>query len=87
MAPELVLIPHVREKNAFTLDFYLQHGGYEPLKKALAQTPDQIIERLRARREVVGEHDVTCCFRYAGLPYEDAEASMRTYARAVLPAL
>ena len=48
-------------------------------------TPDQIIERLRGRREVVGDHDLTCCFRYAGLPYEDAEASMRLFAREVLP--
>jgi alkanesulfonate monooxygenase SsuD/methylene tetrahydromethanopterin reductase-like flavin-dependent oxidoreductase (luciferase family) len=48
-------------------------------------TPDQIIERLRARRDVVGEHDLTCCFRYAGLPYADAEASMRLFAQEVLP--
>ena len=48
-------------------------------------TPEQIIERLRARREVVGDHDLTCCFRYAGLPYEEAEASMRLFARDVLP--
>jgi alkanesulfonate monooxygenase SsuD/methylene tetrahydromethanopterin reductase-like flavin-dependent oxidoreductase (luciferase family) len=48
-------------------------------------TPDQIIERLRGRRDVVGDHDLTCCFRYAGLPYADAEASMRLFAREVLP--
>ena len=48
-------------------------------------TPDQILERLHARREVVGEHDLTCCFRFAGLPNEDAEASMRLFAEAVLP--
>ena len=48
-------------------------------------TPEQIIERLHARREVVGDHDLTCCFRYAGLPYEEAEASMRLFARDVLP--
>ena len=28
--------PHVREPNCFTLDFYLQHDGYDGLKKALA---------------------------------------------------
>ena len=48
-------------------------------------TPEQIVERLHARREVVGDHDLTCCFRYAGLPYDDAEASMRLFARDVLP--
>jgi alkanesulfonate monooxygenase SsuD/methylene tetrahydromethanopterin reductase-like flavin-dependent oxidoreductase (luciferase family) len=50
-------------------------------------TPDQIIERLHARREVIGDHDLTCCFRYAGLPYDAAEASMRLFASAVLPTL
>lgn len=48
-------------------------------------TPDQILERLHARREVVGDHDLTCCFRYAGLPYERAEASMRLFGTDVLP--
>ncbi|TML37411.1 MAG: LLM class flavin-dependent oxidoreductase, partial [Actinobacteria bacterium] len=48
-------------------------------------TPDQIVDRLRARREVIGDHDLTCCFRYAGLPYEQAEASMRSFAAEVLP--
>src|SRR6185369_15935211 len=50
-------------------------------------TPTQIIERLRARREVVGDHDLTCCFRYAGLPYADAEASMRLFGQEVLPVI
>jgi alkanesulfonate monooxygenase SsuD/methylene tetrahydromethanopterin reductase-like flavin-dependent oxidoreductase (luciferase family) len=48
-------------------------------------TPDQILERLHARREVVGDHDLTCCFRYAGLPADDVEASMRLFAAEVLP--
>jgi len=50
-------------------------------------TPEQILERLRGRRDVIGEHDLTCCFRYAGLPYSDAEASMRLFATDVLPHL
>jgi alkanesulfonate monooxygenase SsuD/methylene tetrahydromethanopterin reductase-like flavin-dependent oxidoreductase (luciferase family) len=50
-------------------------------------TPQQILERLEARRAVIGDHDLTCCFRYAGLPYEDAEASMRLFASEVLPVL
>ena len=40
--------PHVREPNCFTLDFYLQHEGYEGLKKALAMTPDQVVEMVKA---------------------------------------
>jgi alkanesulfonate monooxygenase SsuD/methylene tetrahydromethanopterin reductase-like flavin-dependent oxidoreductase (luciferase family) len=50
-------------------------------------TPSQILERLDARREVIGDHDLTCCFRYAGLPTERAEASMRLFASEVLPKL
>lgn len=48
-------------------------------------TPDDIIDRLRARREVLGDHDLTCCFRYAGLPLDEAKASMQLFADAVLP--
>ena len=43
-----IITKHVREPNAFTLDFYLQHGGYDALKKALTQTPDQIVEMVKA---------------------------------------
>ncbi|MCC7418587.1 MAG: NADH-quinone oxidoreductase subunit NuoF [Acidobacteria bacterium] len=45
---EQVLIPHVREPNSFTLDFYLAHGGYAALKTALGRTPDEIIEMVKA---------------------------------------
>jgi NADH-quinone oxidoreductase subunit F len=44
-----VLIPFVREPNSFTLDFYLtRQQGYEGLRKALALTPDQAIEAVKA---------------------------------------
>src|SRR5438093_4173482 len=45
---EPILTKFVREPNGFTLDFYVQHGGYEPLKKALTLQPDQIIELVKA---------------------------------------
>jgi NADH-quinone oxidoreductase subunit F len=41
---EPVLIKHVNEPYAYTLDFYLQHGGYEGMRKALTMTPDAIID-------------------------------------------
>ncbi len=50
-------------------------------------TPDQIIERLLFRRELIGDFDLTACFRFSGLPYEEASASMRTFAADVLPTL
>src|ERR1700692_4765097 len=45
---EPLLTRYVREPNGFTLDFYLQHEGYEGLKKALGLTPDQVIEIVKA---------------------------------------
>ena len=45
---EPLLTPHVREKQAFSLDTYLAHQGYEALRKALTQTPDQIIDMVKA---------------------------------------
>src|SRR4026208_936912 len=43
-----VLLTHVREPNSFTLDFYLEHGGYEALKTALAKKPDEIMQMVKA---------------------------------------
>jgi len=43
-----IITQHVREPNSFTLDFYLQHGGYEGLRRALALPPAQVIETVKA---------------------------------------
>ncbi len=44
-----VLIRYVREPNSFTLDFYVQRQqGYQGLQKALALTPDQVVEAVKA---------------------------------------
>jgi alkanesulfonate monooxygenase SsuD/methylene tetrahydromethanopterin reductase-like flavin-dependent oxidoreductase (luciferase family) len=48
-------------------------------------TPERIVERLAARRDLIGDFDLTACFRYAGLPFDDARASMELFAREVLP--
>ncbi len=50
-------------------------------------TPEQMIERLRARRELIGDYDLTMCFRYAGLSHREAEDSMRLFAAEVMPVL
>ena len=39
---------YVRDPNSFTLEFYLRHGGYDGLRKALARTPAQVIEDVKA---------------------------------------
>ncbi len=45
---EPVLTRYVREPNSYTLDFYLKHQGYAALRKALAMTPDQVTEAVKA---------------------------------------
>jgi NADH-quinone oxidoreductase subunit F len=38
----------VRELHAYTIDSYLRHDGYEGLRRALDQPPDQVIELVKA---------------------------------------
>src|SRR6187200_1436599 len=45
---EALLTKHVREPRGYTLDFYTKQGGYEALKKALAMTPEQVVEAVKA---------------------------------------
>src|SRR6187401_1654638 len=45
---EPLITPHIREHNGFSLDTYVKHQGYEGLKKALAQTPDQVVDLVKA---------------------------------------
>jgi NADH-quinone oxidoreductase subunit F len=49
VAYEPVLTSHVNEPNSFTLDFYQKNQrGYEALRKALTQKPNDIIEQVKA---------------------------------------
>ena len=41
---DAILTKHIRERDSYTLDFYLRHGGYGALKKALAMTPEAVID-------------------------------------------
>src|SRR3954454_16698110 len=43
-----ILTKYVREPNGFTLDFFLQHEGYEGLKKAVSMPPNDVIEQVKA---------------------------------------
>ena len=44
-----ILTKYVREPNAFTLDFYLQHEGYDGLRKAVTtMKPDEVIDLVKA---------------------------------------
>lgn len=48
-------------------------------------TPAEIVEKIRARRELVGDYHLNVVFSYGGLPFDKAEASMRRFASEVIP--
>jgi alkanesulfonate monooxygenase SsuD/methylene tetrahydromethanopterin reductase-like flavin-dependent oxidoreductase (luciferase family) len=50
-------------------------------------TPEQIIEKYRARVDVMGDLEACLIFSYSGMPYDKARASQELFAREVLPAL
>ena len=50
-------------------------------------TPRQILERLEARRAIIGHYEWNSIVSYGGLPFPAVEASMRLIGREVLPTL
>jgi alkanesulfonate monooxygenase SsuD/methylene tetrahydromethanopterin reductase-like flavin-dependent oxidoreductase (luciferase family) len=50
-------------------------------------SPAEILAALEARRALMGAFELSTCFRFGGIPYEQAEASMRLFAAEVLPVL
>ena len=50
-------------------------------------TPEAILEKLRARRELLGDFDLGLIASYGGMPLETAERSIRLFADRVLPEL
>jgi alkanesulfonate monooxygenase SsuD/methylene tetrahydromethanopterin reductase-like flavin-dependent oxidoreductase (luciferase family) len=50
-------------------------------------SPEQVIEKFRHRREVVGDTTVLACFLYGAMPYEMAESSVRLFSAEVMPEL
>jgi len=50
-------------------------------------TPQQILEKVEARRQTIGDYDAMYVVRFAGAPYEVVERSLRTFATKVMPEL
>ena len=42
---------------------------------------------MEKRREVVGDFELNVSFRFGGIPYDEAEASLKLFAKEVLPVL
>ncbi len=57
------------------------------MKAAVWGTPDRILRELEARRVVIGDFELNVAFRFGGIPYEKAEASLRLFGKEVLPVL
>ncbi|MEE4145221.1 MAG: LLM class flavin-dependent oxidoreductase [Halieaceae bacterium] len=50
-------------------------------------TPQEIIQRLQARRDVIGDYELNVCARFGGLTIEEATNSLSLFGRHVLPVL
>jgi hypothetical protein len=57
------------------------------MKAAVWGTPDRVLRELESRRAVIGEFELDAAFRFGGIPYDTAEASLRLFAKEVLPVL
>src|SRR3984885_7539322 len=47
-APPILLFTDIDEPGLNTLEVYERRGGYQPLRKALAMTPEEVLEQLKA---------------------------------------
>lgn len=57
------------------------------MKAAVWGTPDRVLRELEARRAVIGDFELNASFRFGGIPYDKAEASLQLFAKEVLPVL
>jgi alkanesulfonate monooxygenase SsuD/methylene tetrahydromethanopterin reductase-like flavin-dependent oxidoreductase (luciferase family) len=57
------------------------------LQVAVRGTPDQVLRAYEERRRLLGDFELNSSFRFGGIPFAKAEASMRLFAAEVLPVL
>jgi alkanesulfonate monooxygenase SsuD/methylene tetrahydromethanopterin reductase-like flavin-dependent oxidoreductase (luciferase family) len=57
------------------------------LQVAVRGTPDEVLRAYDARRDLLGEYELNSSFRFGGIPFAKAEASMRLFAKEVMPVL
>jgi alkanesulfonate monooxygenase SsuD/methylene tetrahydromethanopterin reductase-like flavin-dependent oxidoreductase (luciferase family) len=66
--------------------------GLEPAARGYCSvntygTPEQVLQKLRARRALIGDFELNMIANYGGMPQAEAEASVRLFAEEVLPEL
>jgi hypothetical protein len=50
-------------------------------------TPDQVLEKLQFMKDTINMNGIMCNFSYAGMPFDEAERSLRCFVKSVLPEL
>jgi alkanesulfonate monooxygenase SsuD/methylene tetrahydromethanopterin reductase-like flavin-dependent oxidoreductase (luciferase family) len=50
-------------------------------------TPQQVIDMVEQRRQIVGDFDMLTCFRFAGMPFDCAMRSLEVFASDCMPEL
>ncbi len=50
-------------------------------------TPDEMLAMFKARYEIIGPFELATCFRFGGIPFAEAKASLELFAKEVLPEL
>jgi alkanesulfonate monooxygenase SsuD/methylene tetrahydromethanopterin reductase-like flavin-dependent oxidoreductase (luciferase family) len=68
----------------------MREAGLENVAEAylagqLHGTPQQMLDKIEARRAILGDFDMLFCFRFAGIPFAAAERSLVTFAKEVMP--
>ena len=61
------------------VDDYISHQAWG--------TPQQVLDKLEARRSVIGDYEWNSIVSYGGMPFDQVEGSMRTIGKHVLPEL
>ena len=57
------------------------------MKASTWGTPDAVLRSLETRRELLGAYELGTTFRFGGIPFALAEASLRLFTKEVLPVL
>lgn len=70
----------------------LRHIGFDKYVEGFLAanaygTPEQMLEKFRHRYEIIGTFELATCFRFGGIPFDQAQESMQLFAAEVLPEL
>jgi alkanesulfonate monooxygenase SsuD/methylene tetrahydromethanopterin reductase-like flavin-dependent oxidoreductase (luciferase family) len=89
--------PHLKEIPGYEMhakmyDRLIKPGGLQKMTDFYVDlqtwgTPEEVIEKVVSFSDLTGSDGFLSCFRYGGMPEEEAERNMRLFATDVMPAL